>query len=29
MRRVKLGFDPDWKLGPGLLFELKTFRDAV
>ncbi len=29
MRRVKLGFDPDWKLGPGLLFELKTFRHAV
>jgi D-lactate dehydrogenase (cytochrome) len=29
MRRVKLGFDPEWKLGPGLLFELKTFRDAL
>ncbi len=28
MRRVKLGFDPGWKLGPGLLFENNFLRDA-
>jgi D-lactate dehydrogenase (cytochrome) len=29
MRRVKLGFDPDWKLGPGLLFVKSPSHDAV
>ena len=28
MRQVKLGFDPHWKLGPGLLFEKMTSHHA-
>jgi D-lactate dehydrogenase (cytochrome) len=29
MRQVKRGFDPDWKLGPGLLFDKKSSHHAV
>ena len=29
MRRLKLGFDPHWKLGPGLLFEKNLLLNAV
>jgi D-lactate dehydrogenase (cytochrome) len=29
MRRLKLGFDPRCKLGPGLLFEMSPLPDAV
>ena len=29
MRHVKLGFDPAWKLAPGLLFAERRSHDAV